>query len=156
MVEDDSGVVYGAVDGIIEGDNGAVDGENMIKDYVDDANDEVHECVDDENDADDSDFYDPDNDIETDDDDFVSKANVAHIIERDWIVLAQNQIEPMVRKEDLDYALSDVLLSGGELDDDGTSRRYPEFNANIDMECSEFKIGMIFGSFKEFKCIVNN
>jgi MuDR family transposase len=58
-----------------------------------------------------------------------------------------------VLEEDSDYAPSDVLLSDCESDDDST-RRYPEFNANADMANPEFKVGMIFGSFKEFKCAV--
>jgi hypothetical protein len=43
---------------------------------------------------------------------------------------------------------SDELLSGGESVDDGTSRRYLEFNANIYMEKPEFKLCMILDPLK--------
>lgn len=49
-----------------------------------------------------------------------------------------------MQEEDSNYAILDVLLSGGELNDDGTSTRYPKFNVNVDMENQEFKIGIFF------------
>jgi MuDR family transposase/MULE transposase domain len=140
----------------------SVDGEDDIdgadgNDVVDCVNSRDgangNEVVDGEDGADDSDFYDPDNNIEVDDDDLIFEENVGHDIERDWIVPPQSQTKTTVLEEDSDYALSDVVLSDCESDDDSI-RRYPEFNANADMANPEFKVGMIFGSFKEFKCAV--
>ncbi|KAJ1703320.1 hypothetical protein LUZ63_003099 [Rhynchospora breviuscula] len=95
-----------------------------------------------------SDFYDPDNDVEADDDDVVNKRDVINDISiMDWIVPYKSD----TIEDDSDYALSDVLLSGSESDDDRTVVRYPEFNALVDMANPQFKVGMVFGSFEEFK-----
>ncbi|KAJ1693179.1 hypothetical protein LUZ63_009877 [Rhynchospora breviuscula] len=102
-----------------------------------------------------SDFYDPNNDVEADDDDITFEENVIDdSIRRDWIVPYKSQSQTMPSEEDSDYAPSDVLISGGESDDDDTSRRYLEFNAVVDMSNPQFQIGMVFGSFDEFKSAI--
>jgi MuDR family transposase len=147
----DSNEVIDSVDG--EDDIDGADGNDVVDCVNSRDGENGNEVVDGEDGADDSDFYDLDNNIEVDDDDLIFEANVGHGIERDWIVSPQSQTKTAVLEEDSDYALSDVLLSDCESDDDST-RRYPEFNANADMANPEFKVGMIFGSFKEFKCAV--
>jgi hypothetical protein len=153
-VVDDNEVVNanGAIDGVDgEDDIDGADGNDVVDCVNSGDGADGNEVVDGEDGADDSDFYDPDNDIEVDDDDLIFEANVGHSIERDWIVSPQSQTKTTVLEGDLHYALSDILLSDCESDNDST-RRYPEFNANADMANPEFKVGMIFGSFKEFKC----
>ncbi|KAJ4815047.1 hypothetical protein LUZ62_027613 [Rhynchospora pubera] len=102
-----------------------------------------------------SDFYDPNNDIEADDDDITFEKNVIDdSIKRDWIVPYKSQSQTMPDEEDSDYAPSDVLISGGESDDDDTSRRYLEFNAIVNMSDPQFQLGMVFGSFDELKSAI--
>ncbi|KAJ1703111.1 hypothetical protein LUZ63_002890 [Rhynchospora breviuscula] len=98
-----------------------------------------------------TDFYDPNNDVEADDNDHVIDKNVTSEFERHWIVPIEAQAQLAAVEEDSDYAPSDLLVSGGESDDDGTSQKYPEFHAVVDMANPQFQIGMVFGSFEEFK-----
>lgn len=75
-------------------------------------------------------------------------------MESDLVVPQHIETYP-IELEDSDYAPSDKLLSEIESDDEiGSKRRYPEFNSRIDMVNPYFQVGMIFGSFIEFKKVV--
>lgn len=105
----------------------------------------------DEDSEEDSDFNDTDNDIAVDDNDLNCELNVTPDMKNDMAAAQPIETEP-VELEDSYYAPSHELLSGNESDDKvGNKRRYPEFNAIVDMTNPHFQVGMIFGSFKEFK-----
>ncbi|KAJ3697435.1 hypothetical protein LUZ61_001140 [Rhynchospora tenuis] len=96
----------------------------------------------------DMDFYDPDNDVEADDIDVNCERNVIdENCRRDWIMPYKNQLEPFPTEEDSDYAPSDVLISGGETDGEDTSRRYPEFNALVDMKNPQFQVDWLVNHY---------
>ncbi|XP_039120854.1 uncharacterized protein LOC120257450 [Dioscorea cayenensis subsp. rotundata] len=61
--------------------------------------------------------------------------------------------------EDSEYADSDAFQSASSTDEEelASSRaRYPEFNGEVDMKNPQFKVGMKFRDFKQFKEAVRN
>ncbi|KAJ4760357.1 hypothetical protein LUZ62_070732 [Rhynchospora pubera] len=134
--------------------NGLDADKDVEVDCVDADKDVEVDGVDDDN-ADGSDFYDPNNDVEVDDIDVNSNKNgIDENLRRDWVIQYKTQSQLVPTEDGSDYAPSDVLLSGGETDGEETSRRYPEFNAEIDMKNPQFEVGMIFSSFEEFKTAI--
>ena len=125
---------------------------------VDEVNIEFH------TDSSDSDFNESDYDMD-DDDDHVFEVNVDLGIERDkggvnyslgsslGFAIEIERVEGVEVNEDLDYEHSDSLHSAHDSDDAGhkSSRRFPEFNSQIDMENPNLEKDMLFSSRESLK-----
>lgn len=95
----------------------------------------------------DSDFYDSDFDAEDGDDDLFLEY-VSHDVN-------DNNEHTDIREEEDDAGLEHEDLNLSKEDHEQLRYKFQEFNAEVDMEAPQFKIGMIFSCMTEFRRALN-